>query len=91
MTLDQIDQFARAIGEVYDAIADPAITPTNYRRALAAVEVIKPLIEAAIAAEREQCAKIAETGVEHEWPGVGTVQGFGSNPVIAAAIRARRQ
>ena len=62
-------------------IRDLKVTPDDVRAAW----------DAAIASEREACAKIVEFGVEHDWPGVGTVNGFGSNPVVAAAIRARGQ
>ena len=87
MTPEQIDQFARAIGEVYDGSADPNETPNNYSHALAAVEVIRPLIDAAIAAEREVCAKLVEQCATDNYLDL-TV---GDLDRLASAIRARGQ
>lgn len=78
MTPEQINQFAKAIGAIYDGEADPNTSPNNYNRALDAVEAIKPIIDAAIAAENEACARIVELSNR-----------LAGTTIVAAAIRAR--
>ena len=64
---------------------------TNWTEA--SLSRLETLIKLAIAAEREACAKVCESGVDTEHP---TVKGhimkdFGASPHLANAIRARGQ
>lgn len=91
--MDALDQFAQLVAAAKDAEHKEAMRwdvhtcgPTCKRYACV-------MTREAVAAEREECAKVCDAGVDTEHPIVKghIMKGFGKSTLLADAIRARGQ